>query len=112
MLIADLLESRREARLSDLAERFGVSHASASKVVSRLQKEGYVVSEPYRSLFLTEKGESLARQSKERHEIIYNFLVSLGVKPETAAFDSEGMEHHVSQETLKVFKAFTRKNKS
>lgn len=105
-LIADLLEAKKEARLSDLAQRFGVSHPTANKVVARLQKEGYVESEPYRSLFLTAKGKRLAKKCKARHEIVLNFLIKLGVSPETAAFDAEGIEHHISEETLKIFGSY------
>lgn len=105
-LIADLINARQEARLSDLSSRLGVSHATASKVLTRLKDEGYVTSEPYRSIFLTEKGENLARQCKERHQIILNFLIRLGVSPDTAEFDAEGIEHHISVETLEIFRSF------
>jgi DtxR family manganese transport transcriptional regulator len=108
-LIADLIAAHNEARLSDLSARLGVSHATASKVLARLKDEGYVESRPYRSLFLTEKGEALARQCKERHEIVLNFLIALGVSRETAAFDAEGIEHHISAETLALFKNFKGK---
>ena len=105
-LIADLLEANQEARLSDLAKRFGVSHPTVSKVLTRLKDEGYIVSQPYRSLFLTTKGEELAARCKQRHQIVLDFLIRLGVTPETADFDAEGIEHHISAETLQVFKNF------
>lgn len=105
-LIADLINANREARLSDLALRFGVSHATASKIVTRLKEEGYIESQPYRAIFLTEKGEKLARKCKERHKIVLEFLIRLGVSPETAQFDAEGIEHHISEETLEIFKTF------
>lgn len=105
-LIADLIAANNEARLSDLAERFGVSHPTASKILSRLKEEGYVESQPYRSIFLTEKGAALAKKCKERHEIILDFLIRLGVSPKTAEYDAEGIEHHISDETLEIFKKF------
>lgn len=105
-LIADLIAAQKEARLSDLAKRLGVSHPTASKVISRLQNEGYVESQPYRSIFLTEKGAKLAKQSKKRHKIVLDFLIRLGVPPDTAEFDAEGIEHHISAETLKIMKKF------
>lgn len=105
-LIADLIESQQEARLSDLAARLGVSHATASKVLSRLRDEGYVASQPYRSLFLTRKGADLAAVCKERHRIVLDFLIRLGVPPDTAEFDAEGIEHHISAETLEIFRKF------
>lgn len=105
-LIADLIEMQNEARLSDLAQRLGVSHATASKVLNRLKDEGFIDTQPYRAIFLTEKGAALARRCKERHEIVLDFLIRLGVPPETAEFDAEGIEHHISDETLAIFKKF------
>ncbi len=105
-LIADLIESQQEARLSDLALRLGVSGPTANKVIARLQNEGYVTSKPYRSIFLTRKGKKLAQQCKERHQIVLDFLIRLGVSSETAEFDAEGIEHHISEETLQIMKKF------
>lgn len=105
-LIADLIEVQKEARASDLAARLGVSNATVSKVLARLQEEGYIESLPYRSVFLTQKGQALARTCKERHGIVLNFLIRLGVDPETAEFDAEGIEHHISEQTLAIMKAF------
>lgn len=105
-LIADLIAAQQEARLSDLAERFGVSNATASKILNRLKDEGYVISEPYRSIFLTDKGKNLAQKCKERHEIVLDFLIKLGVSPDVAEYDAEGIEHHISDETLNIFKTF------
>ncbi len=108
-LIADLLVTQKEARLSDLSERFGVSHPTVSKILKRLKEEGYIHSKPYRSIFLTKKGAELALKCKERHHIIVNFLTRLGVSQETAESDSEGMEHHISEETLRIMKAYRAK---
>lgn len=103
-LIADLIEANGEARIVDLAQRFGVSHATVNKVIARLQKEGLVVTQPYRSLFLSEEGKRIAQMCKERHILVVNFLKSLGVSDETAEMDAEGVEHHVSEETLEAFR--------
>lgn len=103
-LIDDLIQTQGEARLVDLAERLGISQPSASKTVARLQREGFVTSEPYRSIFLTEKGKALAERSRYRHDLVYRFLVVIGVSEETAKIDSEGVEHHVSEESLAAFK--------
>ena len=54
---------------------------------------------PYRSIFLTKKGEELAKFCKNRHEIVYKFLLNIGVAPEVAHSDAEGLEHHVSVES-------------
>lgn len=109
-LIADLIEANGEARVVDLAMRFGVSHATVNKTILRLKREGLVISQPYRSLFLTDMGKELALACKERHDIVFKFLLSLGVSKKTALMDSEGIEHHVSKETLQAFKAFIQKS--
>lgn len=103
-LIADLIEVNGEARIVDLSKRFGISHATVNKTIARLKKEGLVTSEPYRSLFLTETGKKMAQSCKERHIIVVDFLKSLGISEQIAEMDAEGVEHHVSQETLEAFK--------
>jgi DtxR family manganese transport transcriptional regulator len=65
---------------------------------------------PYRGVFLTEAGQALAVQSRERHRIVEQFLCALGVSPEIARRDAEGIEHHVSAETLEAFRLFTAKS--
>ena len=109
-LIADLIAVQKEARASDLAARLGVANPTVSKMLSRLQEEGYIDSQPYRSIFLTEKGEQLARKCKERHQIVLEFLIRLGVDPETAEFDAEGIEHHISEKTLRIMRQFKNGN--
>jgi DtxR family manganese transport transcriptional regulator len=99
-----------EARAVDLAGRLGVTNATVNNTVARLQRDGLVRSEPYRSIFLTEKGWQLARHCRRRHAIVLAFLKLMGVSDEVAAIDAEGIEHHVSAETLEAFERFTRAN--
>lgn len=110
-MIQDLHRSFGEARLTDLAKRFGVSPATAHKIVNRLQKEKLVSTLPYRSVNLTPRGKRIASRSKKRHDIVTRFLIALGVPEKTATIDAEGMEHHCSPETLKCFQTFTQKEK-
>ena len=105
-LIADLIEFQKEARASDLAKRLGVAHPTVTKMLSRLQDEGYIETQPYRSIFLTSKGAALAKKCKERHQNIHEFLNRLGVDPGAAGFDAEGIEHHISAQTLNIMKNF------
>ncbi len=105
-LIADLIAAQQEARISDLAARFGVTNATASRILSRLRDEGYVDSRPYRSIYLTEKGAALAAKCKARHKIVLDFLIRLGVPEDIAAFDAEGIEHHISNKTLEIMETF------
>ncbi|MEM9065372.1 MAG: manganese-binding transcriptional regulator MntR [Planctomycetota bacterium] len=104
--VAELIDRDGEARVTALAERFGVSHVTVTRTVDRLVEEGLLETEPRRPIYLTRKGTRLAEQSRERHEIVYAFLIALGVQPKIAALDAEGIEHHVSPETLALFRAF------
>jgi len=107
-LIDALIHETGEARAVDLADRLGISHVTVSKTIQRLQREGLVTSQPYRSIFLTPTGLELARAAKERHALVYGFLLALGVDPGNAEADTEGIEHHVSTQTLDAMKAFLK----
>jgi len=110
-LIAELIEAKGEARLVELAERFGVTKATVNNTIQRLQRDGFVTSEPYRAIFLTDKGRKLAAASRERHLIVRDVLISFGVGAETADADAEGIEHHVSKETLDAFRKHLAKQR-
>lgn len=105
--IADFTTSVGEARAVDLAERFGVAHVTVVRTLGRLQRDGYITMRPYRSIFLTEKGSRVAEESRKRHEVVVAFLRRIGVPETIAQSDAEGIEHHVSPETLAAFKKFT-----
>lgn len=105
-LIADLLASAGEARPIDIARRLGVSHATVAKSITRLKREGLVTGRPYRGVFLTEAGRALAERVRARHRLVVDLLVALGVPLEAAESDAEGIEHHVSDITLKSFARF------
>ena len=108
-MIADLIRETGEARAVDLAKHFGVTGPTVNSIIRRLVREELVISKPYRSIFLTEKGQILADYCKKRHEIVYDFLIKIGVNSETAKNDAEGLEHHVSPETLSVFEKYNKK---
>ena len=101
--IADLADSLGEARVVDLARRLGVTHVTVNRTLSRLQQAGYVNTRPYRSIFLTDAGRRLAAECKRRHETVVAFLRSLGIPAKISEMDAEGIEHHVSPETLAAF---------
>lgn len=103
-LIADLIEDGQEARQVDIAARLGVSQPTVAKTLARLTEDGLVFRKPYRGVFLTEAGRKVANQSRARHQTVEAFLRSIGVSAETARIDAEGIEHHVSEETLAAFR--------
>ena len=105
--VAEIVTERGSCRLVDLAEYFAVSHVTANRIVARLQKEGLLSTEPYQPIELTAKGKRLATRCRQRHEIVYRFLLSIGIDETTAAIDAEGIEHHVSPKTLRRFKELT-----
>jgi DtxR family manganese transport transcriptional regulator len=107
-LIAELIEERGEARGSDVAARLGVANATVVKTLKRLQDERLIEQKPYRAIFLTESGRKLAENGRHRHAIVERFLAALGVSPGVARLDAEGIEHHVSGETLAAMDRFLK----
>lgn len=107
-LIEDYLEEvlllGGEARIIDLSRHLGVSHVTVIKTVKRIEKLGYLKTSPYKSILLTTSGKSIAKKSQTRHELVVAFLKKIGVSSKTAENDAEGIEHHVSDETLRAFK--------
>ena len=108
-IIADLLNTKGEARIVDIASKLDIAQATANKTIQRLQNQGFVKKEPYRSIFLTLKGQEVASVSKKRHIIVLTFLKNLGLDAKTAEADAEGIEHHVSDKTLKKMEQFNKK---
>ncbi len=109
--IADLVAETGEARVVDLSKRLGVTHVTVNRTVMRLQKAGFVRSQPYRAIFLTDKGRNLAEICKSRHETVVAFLRSLGIPQRVAEMDAEGIEHHVSEDTLAAFRSVLRRTR-
>jgi DtxR family manganese transport transcriptional regulator len=109
--IADLSASHGEARVVDLARRLGVTHVTVNRTLARLQQSGYVSTKPYQAIFLTDAGRRLASECKQRHETVVAFLKSLGIPDRMAEMDAEGIEHHVSPETLAAFERQLRKHR-
>ncbi|MEL6288099.1 MAG: manganese-binding transcriptional regulator MntR [Pseudomonadota bacterium] len=108
-LIAELIDRHGVARVGELAERFGVTSATVNNTLRRLQRHELVRIEPYRDVALTPAGRQLAREARERHELVRSFLIAIGVDPETAEADAEGIEHHVSHRTLAAFRRFVKR---
>ncbi|SEN24483.1 iron (metal) dependent repressor, DtxR family [Gemmobacter aquatilis] len=109
-MIDDLIVEHGEARVTEIAQRMGVAHPTATKAVARLKREGLAISRPYRGVFLTEAGVALAARVRARHRTVVDLLVAVGVPVETAELDAEGLEHYVSETTLRAFEAWLRAN--
>lgn len=105
-LIAAITRERGKTRAIDLARGLGISHVTVAKTLQRLIREGLVTAQPYQSIHLTETGKQLAEAAETRHELVLSFLLALGVSPDAAETDTEGIEHHVSKETLEAMQRF------
>lgn len=107
-MISDLIQKNGEARITEIARLMGVAHPTAAKAVARLKREGLAISRPYRGVFLTEAGIKMAERMRLRHQIIIDVLCAIGVPPEIAETDAEGIEHYISEQTLAAFENFLK----
>ncbi len=107
--IQQLVARHGEARVRDLASMMGVSHVTVTRILERLTKKGLVRTTPYRPVTLTPAGRRMATASRERHEAVLGFLLAIGVPARQAAIDAEGIEHHVSDATVRAFRAAMRR---
>jgi len=105
--IAQLIEQQGTARVGALAQCMGVSHVTVTRIIDRLSREGLVTKEPRKPIHLTPSGQSMADDSRARHEIILAFLLALGIEESQAQIDAEGIEHHTSEQTLQALKQLT-----
>jgi DtxR family manganese transport transcriptional regulator len=103
-LIAELIESTGRARTCDIADALGISHVTALRTIRRLQEQGYLNTSNQKPVVLTAKGKKTAAFSKERHNILLDFFIKIGVPEKIAEQDTEGTEHHISDTTLQCLK--------
>ena len=110
--ILDLINTKGYARVADIAQGLKISQASVTNMVQRLDAEGLLKYEKYRGLVLTNAGETLARNIMRRHHLLTDFLRMLGVDESVIYRDVEGMEHHISPQTLHAIEALVEELKS
>lgn len=106
--IADLIAAKGYARAVDIAENLGIQQPSVTKMLQRLHEQGYIVYEKYRGLVLTDRGAKLAESVKFRHDVLMRLLNLLGLSGAQTLADVEGIEHHVSGETIGRVAEFVR----
>jgi len=100
--IHNLIEGKGYARVVDIAKNLGISQASVTNMIQRLDAEGYVVYERYRGVVMTDAGKKIGKEIARRHEVLTRLLTSFGLDAATVHEDVEGMEHHISRATLDV----------
>ena len=100
--IHNLIEAKGYARVVDIAQNLGISQASVTNMIQKLDAEGYLIYERYRGVTLTDDGRRVGKAIAKRHDILSRLLTSFGIDEATVHQDVEGMEHHISKSTLKV----------
>jgi Mn-dependent DtxR family transcriptional regulator len=105
--ILHLIEEKGYARPVDISARLGISQASVTNMLQRLDAQGLVKHEKYRGTTLTDEGRRIARAIIDRHEVLTEFLRIFEIDEETIYRDVEGMEHHVSRASLDAIRAVT-----
>lgn len=98
--IYKLIDQKGYARVSDIAEALEVHPSSVTKMVQKLDQNQYLVYEKYRGLMLTAKGKKMGKRLVHRHELLEQFLRMIGVKEEFVYEDVEGIEHHLSWNSI------------
>jgi Mn-dependent DtxR family transcriptional regulator len=100
--IHELFEEKGYARVVDIASSLKVKQASVTSMVQKLAEAGFLKYEKYRGFILTDKGREVARKIQNRHETLSRFFSLLGIPPEIQREDIEGIEHHLSPDTVAV----------
>ncbi|MCM3747280.1 transcriptional regulator MntR [Paenibacillus pasadenensis] len=98
--IYKLIEEKGYARVSDIAEGLEVHPSSVTKMIQKLDKDQYLIYEKYRGLVLTSKGKKMGKRLVERHHLLEEFLQVIGVQEENIYRDVEGIEHHLSWDSI------------
>ncbi|GIP15276.1 transcriptional regulator MntR [Paenibacillus montaniterrae] len=98
--IYKLMEEKGYARVSDIAEGLSVHPSSVTKMIQKLDKDNYLIYEKYRGLILTPKGKKMGKRLMERHQLLEAFLTTIGVQAENIYRDVEGIEHHLSWDSI------------
>jgi Mn-dependent DtxR family transcriptional regulator len=107
-VIFELIKQKSYATSIDISESLNVSSPSVTKMVRRLYEQGYLNYEKYRGISLTQQGTSVAISIHDRHSLLTEFLIVIGVNEDIANMDAEGIEHHVHPETLKKLEEFVK----
>ncbi|MFD1176230.1 transcriptional regulator MntR [Paenibacillus puldeungensis] len=98
--IYKLIDEKGYARVSDIAEGLEVHPSSVTKMIQKLDKDEYLIYEKYRGLVLTSKGKKIGKRLVDRHQLLEEFLGLIGVEHENIYRDVEGIEHHLSWDSI------------
>ena len=104
-----LSEKLPNVRSIDIGDHMGYSKPSVSRAVGLLKKEGMIMMDSAGYITLTEAGEEKAKRIYERHTLLTQLLINLGVDEQTAAYDACRVEHYISDTTFDAIKAHVKK---
>ena len=105
-VIYELVQQKGYATTVDISSYLNVSSPSVTKMMQKLDETGYLIYEKYRGIKLTYEGIRIARNIRNRHGLLAEFFMIIGVDEETANNDAEGIEHHLHPETMKKLEEF------
>ena len=108
-IIVELEDIHGEARVSDIASNLAISRPTVVRMLGKMAKEGWIEKNPYRPVKLCPKGRRHAEWMRERHGILFSFLRHLGIDETTAHHETEGIEHHLSESTVKRIQNLTKR---
>ncbi|MDW0157434.1 MAG: transcriptional regulator MntR [Nitrososphaeraceae archaeon] len=100
-VIYELVQQKGYATTVDISSYLNVSSPSVTKMMQKLDETGYLNYEKYRGIKLTNEGIRIARNIRNRHGLLAEFFMIIGVDEETANNDAEGIEHHLNPETMR-----------
>jgi Mn-dependent DtxR family transcriptional regulator len=101
-----LTKSSSFVRAVDISEHMGFSKPSVSRAMGLLKADGYITVDPQAGIRLTPRGLEVAQKIFERHTVIAQMLIRLGVEPAVAAADACRMEHAISDESFHALKTY------
>ncbi len=101
-----LLKKNGHVRAVDVSDYMGYSKPSVSRAMGLLKSGGYITVDPDGSIHLTDDGLATAEKIYERHTVLTQLLVSLGVDAETAAEDACKLEHAISDTSMAAIRKF------
>ena len=105
-VISELVDMKGYAATLDISRYMNVSAPSVTKMLKKLDTEGYLEYEKYYGINLTEKGQKIADMIKQKHGILLEFFEILGIGKEIANQDAEGIEHHLNPKTIRQIRKF------
>ena len=105
-IIAELVELKGYATTLDISRYMNVSAPSVTKMLQRLDENGFLEYEKYHGINLTSKGTHVAEGIRQKHGILLEFFEILGIEYDTANQDTEGIEHHLNPKTIKQLRKF------